>query len=185
MENRFTFNTFNKYSQNGITQALLSCNSANYEPIIICVGTDLVIGDSLGPLVGTLLKTKCKNNYVYGTLDFPITAKEISCVKKHLKKLHPNGAIIVIDAAVGDINDVGLIRVLNNGLMPGLGVNKKLGKLGDISILGIVAQKTKKNEHLFNFTRLNFIYKMAEIISNGIVEYINLYNTNTDKDNVI
>ena len=64
-------------------------------------------------------------------------------------------------------------------------VNKNLGKLGDISILGIVAPKTTENEHLFNLTRLNFIYKMAETISDGVANYLKIYNENTNNLNVI
>lgn len=185
MENRYTFSFFNKYTSNGITQALINYNLSETKPIVICVGTDLVVGDSLGPLIGTLLENRCKDNFIYGTLDFPITAKEIQCAKKHIRRLHPNSVIIVIDAAVGDKKDVGLIRVVNSGLRPGLGVNKNLGKLGDISILGIVAQKTTENEHLFNLTRLNFIYKMAETISDGVANYLKIYNENTNNLNVI
>ncbi len=172
----FTFNSFNEFTHIGISQALYECNTQNLDPTIICVGSDIVLGDSLGPLIGTLLKKRGIKNYIYGTLNFPITAREVLCAKKHIKQMHPNNISIAIDAAVGCQEDVGLIRVINKGLMPGLGVNKNLGKLGDISIIGIVAPKSKKNDKLFNLTRLNLIYKMAETITDGVVDYINSYN---------
>ena len=62
---------------------------------------------------------------------------------------------------------------MDKGLKPGLGVDKNLGKVGDLSIVGIVASKSKRNYDLFNLTRLNLIYKMSEIIADGIEKYIN------------
>ena len=144
----------------------------NKKPIFICIGSDLVLGDSLGPLVGTFLKTKNVKSYIYGTLNFPITAKEVEYARTYLKQMHPSSISIAIDAAVGSSDDVGLIKVINKGLKPGLGVNKNLGIIGDISIIGIVAKSSFNNRELFNLTRLNLVYKMAEIIADGIEQYI-------------
>ena len=123
MENKnFTFSAFNDYSSDGIFQSLSACNPKNKKPIFICIGSDLVLGDSLGPLVGTFLKNKNVRSYVYGTLNFPITAKEIEYARTYLKQMHPDSITIAIDAAIGNDDDVGLIRVVNKGLKPGLGV---------------------------------------------------------------
>lgn len=173
MENiSYTFSSFNNYAPDGISQALEKCNPDNNKPIIICVGSDLVLGDSLGPLVGTMLKQKSLLCYIYGTLNFPITAKEVDYAKRYLKEMHPHSKIIAIDAAVGNNDDVGLVRIVNKGLKPGLGVEKDLGLIGDISIIGIVAGKSIQNYNLFNLTRLNLIFKMAESIASGIEKYI-------------
>ena len=167
-----SFNAFSKYANNGIAECIKGNNVKNLTPIIVCIGSDLVLGDSLGPLVGTLLKEKNRNVYVYGTLNYPITAKEIDYVRYYLRKMHPNSIIIAIDASVGSSDDVGTIRVLNKGLKPGLGVNKDLEEIGDISIIGVVAGRSHSNYNLFNLTRLNLVYKMAEVISDGISEYV-------------
>ncbi len=176
----FSFNSLNDYSSEGIADALKDCNYNNKKPLFICIGSDLVLGDSLGPLVGTLLKKRNINSYVYGTLNFPITAKEVEYARTYLKEMHPNSVSIAIDAAVGNEDDVGLIRVVNKGLKPGLAVEKNLGVVGDISIIGVVASKSNKNFNLFNLTRLNLIYKMAEIITEGIEKYINHFSKTTD-----
>jgi putative sporulation protein YyaC len=86
--------------------------------------------------------------------------------------MHPNSITIAIDAAIGDEDDIGLIKIIDKGLKPGLGVDKNLGIVGDLSIIGIVASKSLQNYNLFNATRLNLIYKMAEQISSGIEKYI-------------
>lgn len=168
----YSFNSYNTQTDIGIFQALTECNPLNKKPIFVCIGSDLVLGDSLGPLVGTFLKNKGVQSYVYGTLNFPITAKEIEYARTYLKQMHPSSTIIAIDAAIGSADDVGLIRVINKGLKPGLGVDKNLGTVGDSSIIGIVAAKSLQNYNLFNMTRLNLIYKMAEQISEGIKKYV-------------
>ena len=175
MKQGYTFNSSNEYSPDGICEALSYYNNEGKKPILICIGSDLVLGDSLGPLVGTLLKKKSARPFIYGTLNYPVTAKEIEYARTYIKQMHPNCTTIAIDAAVGEQNDVGLIKVVDSGLKPGLGVNKKLGEIGDISIVGIVASKSLQNYNLFNATRLNLIYKMAEQISSGIEKY--LYKT--------
>jgi putative sporulation protein YyaC len=173
MPKNFTFNTFNDFAEDGVFQSLIECNPKNLKPIFVCIGSDLVLGDSLGPLIGTLLRKKQLSSYIYGTLNFPITAKEVDYAGKYLKQMHPNSIPIAIDAAVGSSEDVGLIRVADNGLKPGLGVDKNLQLIGDISIIAVVASKSLQNQNLFNLTRLNLVYKMAEQIADGIEKYIN------------
>ena len=139
-------------------------------PVIVCVGSDLAIGDSLGPITGSLLKYKTQgvNCFLYGTLATPVTAKEIKYMRTFLKKTHPNSPILAIDAAVGEKGDIGVIRVTDSPLFPGAGANKQLGSLGDVSILGIVAEKSVTNYGILNTTRLNLVYTMSEIISEGV-----------------
>lgn len=172
----YTFNMFSSTAKDGICESIKQYNVKNKRPIIVCIGSDLVLGDSLGPLVGTMLKKMDLGTYIYGTLNHPITAKEIEHVKTHLKILHPYSVVIAIDAAVGAENDVGLLRFMDKGLKPGLGVNKNLCAIGDASIIGVVAQKSEQNHKLYNLTRLNFVFKMAEVIANGISQYIMEYN---------
>ena len=139
-------------------------------PVVVCIGSDLAIGDSLGPITGSMLKYKTQgvNCFLYGTLASPVTAKEIRYMRTFLKETHKDSPIIAIDAAVGDKGDIGLIRLLDTPLFPGAGANKQLGAIGDISILGIVAEKSLTNYGLLNTTRLNLVYSMSEIISNAL-----------------
>ncbi len=169
MENSsYSFSTFNEFAHEGIAKALVELRKNKFPPVILCIGSDLVLSDSLGPLIGTLLIKKNVPAYVYGNLSFPITAKEVNYAKEYLRETHPNSPVIAIDAAVGSMDDVGIIRVLKKGIKPGLGVGKNLKVVGDLSIIGIVAEKSPGNNKLFNLTRLNLIYGMAEQIARGI-----------------
>lgn len=145
-------------------------------PIIVCVGSDLAIGDSLGPIVGSMLryKTQGLNSFIYGTLSAPVTAKEIKYLRSHLKHTHQRRVTIVVDAAVGAQGDIGTIKISDSPLYPGAGANKKLGAIGDLSIMGIVAEKSIANYALLNTTRLNLVYSMSEIIADALSNV--LYN---------
>ena len=171
----YTFNLYNSLAAGGEVIALnklLAETSA--PPVIICVGSDLSVGDSLGPVTGTKLKEKLQglNVYVYGTLSKPITAHEIKYMEDFIRATHPDSPVIAIDAAVGVAGDIGLIKIAKRSLKPGSGANKKLAKIGDISIMGIVAEKSLFNYSLFSSTRLNIVYKMAEIIAEGVATFI-------------
>lgn len=171
----YSFNLYNSLAPNGEFLALkrLLPEEAN-PPVIVCIGSDLSVGDSLGPVTGTKLKEKLAglNVYVYGTLSKPITAHEVKYTNDFIRQTHPDSKIIAIDAAVGVAGDIGLIKIANRGLKPGSGANKKLCKIGDVSIMGIVAEKTLFNYALFSSTRLNVVYKMAEIIAEGVANYV-------------
>ena len=142
----------------------------NAPPVVVCIGSDLAIGDSLGPIAGSMLKYKTQGlrAFIYGTLASPVTAKEVKYLRAFLKETHPSSQIIAVDAAVGAEGDIGLIKLNDSPLRPGAGANKKLGSVGDISIMGIVAEKSVANYGLLNGTRLNLVYTMAEIVSDSL-----------------
>jgi putative sporulation protein YyaC len=189
----YSFHVFNKLAADGVSLSLDrllkrdfqrknhkrmgACTSLteksdffNAPPVIVCVGSDLVIGDSLGPITGSMLryKTQGLNVFIYGTLASPVTAKEIKYIRTLLQNSHPNSQIVTVDAAVGEEGDIGLVKLTDSPLKPGAGAQKKLGSIGDVSALGIVAEKSVANYGLLNTTRLNLVYTMSEILSDGI-----------------
>lgn len=171
----YSFNLYNSMAPDGVCLSLKKTMPAEgLTPIILCIGSDLSVGDSLGPVTGTKLKEKLAglNCFVYGTLAKPITAHEVKYMNEFLRQTHPNCPVIAVDAAVGLAGDIGLIKIARRAIKPGSGANKKLSKVGDISVMGIVAERSVFNYSLFSSTRLNIIYKMAEIISEGITNYI-------------
>lgn len=171
----YSFNVFNALAPDGEVVVLKKIlGKMTSPPVIVCVGSDLSVGDSLGPIVGTKLKEKLAglNVYVYGCLAKPITAREIKYTADFIRETHPDSKVIAVDAAVGCAGDVGLIKLSADSLRPGSGANKKLQKLGNASVMGIVAEKSLFNYAIFSATRLNIVYRMAEIISEGIANYV-------------
>ena len=170
--NQFVYNYNNIDAYLGLSKGLKLLYKSQY-PVIVCVGSDLAVGDTLGPLVGSELIDKLYGKaYVYGTLESPITAKEIGVIYKTINKLHPKSKILVIDAAVGDFSDVGIIKLADKGIKPGLGINKDLEQIGDTSIIGIMSDKANKGSGIYNETRFSLVKKTSNVIINGILEYL-------------
>lgn len=176
----YAFHYHNTMARTGIYMALRNVLGAfDAPPVVLCIGSDLAVGDSLGPLVGTLLRSKYRfPGYLYGTLRDPITAKEAKYLSEFLKKTHPRHVIIAIDAAVGAETDVGLIKVVPGALRPGAGANKRLPKVGDVSVLGIVAKKAPLSYPLFNLTRLGAVFSMADAIAGAVQDLSIDHNVN-------
>lgn len=195
----YSFHLYNKLAKDGISMALdrllsLDLHENNrkktsdfsYSPslVILCIGSDLAIGDSLGPITGSMIKYKTQglNTFLYGTLSAPITAKEIKYIRSFLKETHKGSKIIAVDAAVGEKGDIGLIKLSNSPLFPGAGANKQLGSVGDLSIMGIVAEKSLNNYGLLNTTRLNMVYSMSEVISDAVASLLWNQNENQERN---
>lgn len=139
--------------------------------VFVCIGTDRSTGDSLGPLIGTLLQEKEIGPYhVYGTLDDPIHAVNMDAKLSEIKQKHFNPFIIGIDACLGRLKSVGSIQVGNGPVKPGAGVNKELPEVGNMHITGIVNVSGFMEFFVLQNTRLNLVLKMAKTIANGISE---------------
>lgn len=139
--------------------------------VIVCIGTDRSTGDSLGPLVGTLLEEKRLNSfYVYGTLEDPIHAVNLAEKLEDIKAKHFNPIIIAIDACLGRLKSVGFIQLADGPVKPGAGVNKELPSVGDYHITGIVNVSGFMEYFVLQNTRLNLVLKMAKVIANGIYQ---------------
>ena len=153
-------------------ELLLNIPSVTRRPIVfVCIGTDRSTGDSLGPLVGSILAEKeLQSFYVYGTLDEPIHAVNLADKLLEINTIHANPYIIGIDACLGRIKNVGVIQVGNGPVKPGAGVNKDLPAVGDIHITGIVNVSGFMEFFVLQNTRLNLVMKMAKTIASGIVQ---------------
>ena len=146
--------------------SLLALIQNNYKHktacIFACIGTPAIIGDCLGPLVGSVLVNQIPTT-IYGTLDAPVHANNLHQLYKHIKKQHQQPLIIAIDAALGTYAQSGYIFLKKGPLHPGKGVGKKLPPIGHIQITGVFNDLFSKpaEKQLANFSRC---------ISQGILE---------------
>lgn len=154
--------------------------TTNRRPIVfVCIGTDRSTGDSLGPLVGTLLEEKSVSPFwVYGTLEDPIHAVNLAEKLTEINEKHSHPFIIGIDACLGRMKSVGSLQIANGPVKPGAGVNKDLPAVGDIHITGIVNVSGFMEFFVLQNTRLNLVLKMAKTIANGIYEASTYYQRN-------
>jgi len=149
------------------------------DPIIVLgIGTDRSTGDSLGPMVGTLLTNMPNLPFaVYGTLEDPVHASNLTEKLNLIKTLHPNPIIIAIDACLGYTENVGTITLSMGALKPGAGVNKNLPAVGDINLTGIVNVGGYMEYFVLQNTRLSIVMQMAQLIAKIIYKGIGqVYN---------
>lgn len=143
-----------------------------FEIVVLCIGTDRVSGDSLGPLVGTLLTEECRYAKVYGTLKEPVHAQNLSETIDLVERKHPEAFVIAVDACLGKAANVEKIVFLNKPLKPGMGVNKDLPEVGNVNIQGIVNVGGFLPQLVIQNTRMNTIYNMSRIIAATLAQTI-------------
>ena len=146
-------------------------NEKRYSDLIfICIGTNKIVGDSFGPIIGEILKRNVNDRRikVIGDLINNINAKNI----KNIKYNCANPYVISIDSALSDTIEPGNVFIIKKGLVPGSALNKKATAIGNIAIKGIVAKDEKnliKNYY-------NLILKFSKNISKIILQSIKFLN---------
>lgn len=146
-------------------------------PVALCIGTDRVIGDALGPVVGELLVSAFNAPFfVYGTLASPVTALNLGAALDFIRRRHPGQKLIAIDSSMGKAQDVGKIRLTDGGIRPGFASGKRLPVTGDLSVTATVAASNESNA--INCVKLGFVYKTATEIAQILVRGINLFLKN-------
>lgn len=141
------------------------CQTSN-KIIFLCVGSDRSTGDSLGPLVGTMLKEKNIPFPVYGTLEEPVHALNLKKVLKDIHKTYEEPFIFGIDACLGDESQIGYIFLKEGPFIPGNAVNKVLPSVGNYHMKAIVNYLDPfSSVQSLNNTRLYTVTILAEIIT--------------------
>ena len=164
------FNVENEFAARGVAGFLSEIFKGD-RFVVACIGTDAVIGDSLGPLVGSFLsETLGGRTFVYGNFASPVTARDVGSLAAFLRSVHPCDKILAVDAAVGRKEEIGLIRMSDCPLKPGAGVEKNLTKIGDANVIGVVAEKPSEAGSL-GTVRLSRVWKAASVIADGIKKY--------------
>jgi len=130
-------------------------------PVILCIGSDRVIGDALGPLVGHMLTATYNiGAYVYGSLTSPVTALNLADTIDFIKRRHPDNLIVAVDSSIGNEEEIGIIKVNKGGIYPGSAVGKKLPYVGNVSVTAIVSHRGISSGALNN-VRLGLIHSLA------------------------
>lgn len=143
------------------------------EIVFLCIGSDRLTGDCLGPYVGHCLsKYKMKGIYVYGSLTHPVHALNLSGADHLIRREHPEALVIAIDAALGSKKHLGYVTIGMGALCPGAGVQKELPPVGDIHITGIVNIGGILEQLTLQTTRLSTVISLADIITEGILDII-------------
>lgn len=164
-------------SKKNISEALKSCifhhETSWSEIVFLCIGTDRITGDCLGPWVGQLLSPHIPSDFfVYGTLSFPVHALNLVDTWNYIQHHHPKGLIIAVDASLGQKKHLGYVTIANGALYPGAAIHKQLPSVGHIHITGIVNVSGVLEQLTLQTTRLSTVVFLADTIVQGILEMI-------------
>jgi putative sporulation protein YyaC len=145
------------------------CQTSN-EIVFLCVGSDRSTGDSLGPLVGTMLKERNIPFPVYGTLEQPVHALNLKKVIKDIHKTYKEPFIFGIDACLGDEGKIGSVFIKEGAFIPGNAVNNVLPSVGNYHLKAIVNYLDPISPvQSLNSTRLYTVKVLSEIVTEIII----------------
>jgi len=141
--------------------------------LVLCIGSDRSTGDSLGPLVGSVLQNlPLENTIVLGTLSRPVHALNLPKTRELLANEYKSAAILAIDACLGRKSKVGCLEIGKGSVYPGAAVKKSISPVGDLFITGIVNVAGFMEELVLQSTRLGFVFPLAQFISLGIYKAV-------------
>ena len=148
--------------------------------VFLCIGTDRIIGDSFGPLVGYKLKNLFygkENIEVIGDLGNIVNLNNISKILERIKESYELPFVIAIDSAISYRKDAGRIVVSNSKMNVASSLSNRKIYAGDVSIKGIVAKNIVGPRYNFKILQnvpLNTIMNMADTVAQGISRVINV-----------
>lgn len=155
-------------------------NKDYFELVFLCIGTDRLIGDSFGPLVGTRLKELFEkynicNINIYGTLNENICYTNVDKWIKIINNNHPGACIVVIDAALSKETNIGNIYVKKEKMELASGLNRHKIIDGNIAIKAVVGKNyklAKTNFLSLQNVSLNDVINLSRIVAEGIYEVV-------------
>ena len=120
MTNETAYNVFVRDFSNTICK--LTKGNVYSNVIFLCIGTDRIIGDSFGPIVGHRLNKiyrNIKNIDVIGDLNNIVCDTNIVCTMRLIERAYKNPFIISIDAALSKDENIGRVIVQESGILLG------------------------------------------------------------------
>jgi putative sporulation protein YyaC len=161
---------------NHIVQLLDQQNGHRIRPLVVlCIGSDRYTGDSLGPLVGSLLTEQGCSCIIFGTLDHPVHAGNLVETINIINARYVHPLIVAVDACLGKPGEVGNIEIWEGGMEAGVGVGNRLPRVGDISIVGVVNSGGCFGYSDLQCTPLAIVVKLSKVIGHALAAAISLF----------
>ncbi|WP_027085679.1 spore protease YyaC [Cohnella panacarvi] len=134
----------------------------------VCIGTDRSTGDSLGPLVGTMLEESGFRR-VIGTLREPCDADRLpQMADRFAREAEEGRTLVAIDACLGRPEGVGAYLVSSGPLVPAQSVGRTFPPIGAYSIAAIVNENGPKPYWTLQTTSLYRVIGMAKDIADAL-----------------
>lgn len=152
----------------------------NENPVVLCLGTNKILEDALGPMVGSMLKKLHYSGFVYGTLDAPISCLNLKVALKFIKATHKDKKILIVDASTtSHLERIGKI-VLAKNYKPFNETLYSQDVSADYFLFGVCSLFKKHFKTLYN-AKQSIIQKLCKTICYGIM-FDKIFNKNFNKN---
>ncbi|WP_236015737.1 spore protease YyaC [Planococcus soli] len=154
-----------------LKQIFVEAKQQQRQVVFLCIGSDRYIGDSLGPLIGSMMLENGITHRVFGTLEEPIHAFNLKIALREIYRKNENPVLISIDASLGTKEQVGDVLFNEGPLVPGKALEKMLPEVGDYHFQGIINYLDPfPSSQFLNDTRLHTVMKLAKLIAQIILD---------------
>lgn len=139
--------------------------------VFVCIGSNKIIYDSLGPRVGDKLEqnfNKNENIEIFGTMKNPVHFKNALLFLENYK-FYKDKTIILIDSCLGKKENVGSIYISCGGIEIGKAFGKSIYFPGHINIKAIIA-----NNYYIPKWNVNQMDTLAIKVYNKIIQTIKI-----------
>ncbi|WP_157049035.1 spore protease YyaC [Syntrophomonas palmitatica] len=146
-------------------------SEAHIEPVFLCIGSDRHILDCFGPLTGSMILEQVPEARIFGSLRHPLHARNLNQRLFEIRREYPGGYEIAIDASLGRIEEMGMIKLREGPLHPGLAVARQLPSAGRLSITAVVGTTRDKRKITQQYGSIEPVYYLACLLSSVIVSW--------------
>lgn len=145
--------------------------------IILCIGTNKLVGDCIGPMVGEKLnsklkKQKCnKNIIIYGNMKHTLNFKNARQVIEKIYMFYKKPFIITIDSALGTEKMIKQIVVDKGKIKIGNSLGRSICYNSNINIKGVVGENKntlKENIQTLKIVKPELVIELSNVVANGI-----------------
>lgn len=142
--------------------------------IFVCIGTNKIIEDSFGPMVGNILTKNFNNNKnikVFGTMNYPVHFKNAPIFAEYLKQ--EKSQLILIDSALGEAKNIGNTYINFGGLEIGKALKKSFYFPAHLNITTVVDSINDDKLKIDKIEKYNQIQMLAQKLASQIIQTVN------------
>lgn len=150
--------------------------------VILCIGTNKLIGDTIGPVVGQkLTRVLSQNNNVkiYGNIKKTLNLKNAKQVLEEITCRYPEAFIITIDAALGPKETIETIYINSGKIKIGEALGHNIEYISNVNIKAIVGeyqQNLQKDIETLNKVKRKCIHRLSNQITYDVCQIIEKIN---------
>jgi len=151
-----------------LLQNTLSCALARHQPMVfVCLGTDKVLGDCFGAVVGDLLLSLHLPTHIYGSTRNNVDAHNVRQTLEVVEALHPGSLVVVVDAlSTTDSSTIGDVILSDQYI----GLNARVEVTADLFVYGVTTYLSPTRHNLY--ARLGVVNRLAHNLAHTIASAI-------------